>query len=112
MSTRILKSYKDTPHVSSDWFKTVENRFVYLNNIYTLLERNYPKEIREMNHTKTFELSDFRGLLDASEAGTAYQKWMFGRDGGLYVRAVEGLKITADSCVLTGGDRLMLCQGF
>ncbi len=92
--TRILKSYKDTPHVSSDWFKTVENRFVYLNNIYTLLERNYPKEIREMNHTKTFELSDFRGLLDASEAGTAYQKGMIWEETAAYMlERIEGLKI-------------------
>ncbi|WP_320919412.1 hypothetical protein [Eisenbergiella porci] len=85
---------KEDAIVSSDWFKTVENRFVYLNNIYTLLERNYPKEIREMNHTKTFELSDFRGLLDASEAGTAYQKGMIWEETAAYMlERIEGLKI-------------------
>ena len=85
---------KEETILSNDWLRMMGNRFIYLNNIYTLLGQYYPKEISGMNQTKTFELADFRRLLDASEEGTAYQKGMIWEEAAAYMlERIDGLKV-------------------
>lgn len=80
--------------ISNDWFRTVGSRFIFLNNIYTLLEQYYPEEIREMSRTETFELSKFRDLLDEAEEGTFYQKGLVWEETAAYMlERIEGIKI-------------------
>ena len=80
--------------MSNDWLRMIGNRFIYLSNIYTLLEKYNPKEIREMNRTKTFKLTDFRQLLYESEKGTAYQKGIIWEEVAAYMlERIVGLKV-------------------
>ena len=80
--------------ISSDWLRLMKNRFVYLNNIYALLEQYYPKEICELKQTKTFERREFRHLLDASEEGTSYQKGIMWESVAAYMlERIAGLKV-------------------
>lgn len=86
---------KEETILSNDWLKMMGNRLIYLNNIYTLLEEYYPKEISEMNQTKTFELTDFRDLLNASEEGTAYEKGIVWEEVAAYMlERIAGLKVS------------------
>lgn len=85
---------KEETILSNDWLRMMGNRFIYLNNIYTLLGKYYPKEIIEMNQTKTFELTDFRRLLYASEEGTSYQKGIIWEEVAAYMlERIAGLKV-------------------
>lgn len=85
---------KEETVLSNDWLRMIGNRFIYLSNIYTLLEKYNPKEIREMNRTKTFKLTDFRQLLYESEKGTAYQKGIIWEEVAAYMlERIVGLKV-------------------
>ena len=53
---------KEETVLSNDWLRMIGNRFIYLSNIYTLLEKYNPKEIREMNRTKTFKSVSYTHL--------------------------------------------------
>ncbi len=105
---------KEETVLSNDWLRMIGNRFIYLSNIYTLLEKYNPKEIREMNRTKTFKLTDFRQLLYESEKGTAYQKGIIWEEVAAYMlERIVGLKVNGRRLrVARQENRFMLHQYF
>ena len=44
---------KEQAVISNDWLHMMQNRFIFLNHIYTLLNQFYEKEICKMTQTKT-----------------------------------------------------------
>ena len=101
---------KEEIGISKNMLLTLKSRYIYLPQIYSIIQKYYPKQVIERNNCIEFSKNEFKLILDKIDKGNNYEKGICLEEvADYFINCISGLKITKKRAKTENEEIDLLC---